>query len=147
MKVKQTKVNKVILVGDSWKLPRMKWTDAKVEGKKGDKIRLHITTDIGLRIRAKGDKTDGVVVVQPYLSHERPGILCEVGEEGKIQIKLAGAPDSPAPRTGVTVVQIMLITRAKKEKGELVPTIDEAKKVREAEKAIKEQLAKIEDKK
>ena len=142
-KTKRIKVNKAVLVGDSWKLPRMKWMDRQAKGNKGDKGYFSVMGDVGIHLRAKGEEGEGVKV-QPYTQEV---VECNIGEKGMVEVFLSGAPLNPAPRIGIQVAQTLLITKEKKGKEELVPTIDEAKKVERAEIAIKEQLAKIEEKK
>jgi len=138
-KTKRIKVNKAVLVGDSWKLPRMKWMDGQAKGNKGDKGYFSVMGDVGIHLRAKGEEGEGVKV-QPYTQEV---VECNIGEKGMVEVFLSGAPLNPAPRIGIQVAQTLLITK-EKGKEELVPTIDEAKKVERAEIALEKIRVKAE---
>jgi len=138
-KVKRTKVNKAVFGGDSWFLPRMKWMDAQAIGNKGDKGEFSIMGDVGVHLRAKDEKGEGVKV-PPYTQKI---VECEIGKQGMMEVFLSGAPLEPAPRTGIQISQISLTTKAKKKREELVPIVNEARTVEEVETVTEKQLRKM----
>jgi len=118
-------INTQIYTGDSWILPRTVWIDVPCVGKKGDKAQIRINSDIGIYVREKGEEIEGVAI--PALVNNTADYI--LGEDGKLQIQLAGSPMQPTPRTGIIFTQISLKPKRKKKFSPSITKVEEKEEI------------------
>ncbi|KKN02800.1 hypothetical protein LCGC14_1113950, partial [marine sediment metagenome] len=118
-------INKQIYNGDSWILPRGEWIDIPCEGKKGDRAQLKVSTDVGIYLREKGSKTEG----HQMSAFGEYAMDYTLGDEGKLQLQLAGSPLHPTPRTGIIITLISLKPKRKKKFSPSISKVEEKEEI------------------
>lgn len=97
---------KEIFRGDSWNLPRMQWIDIDTGRKEGERGLFSVSTDVGIYLRGKGEEGEGKQF-SAYLMYGDKQIT--IGEDGKIQMFLAGSPLYPTPRINVKINLVSIV--------------------------------------